>query len=255
MPFRSFSIVLLEAGLVTALVVGSFLVVQAEVRTSPSYQLQSDSINFSGGLSTSSNYALESTAGEVATGNSDSASYSLRAGYQQMQEVFLSMTAPADVVMSPNLGGITGGVANGTTNVVITTDGPAGYELTISAENSPAMQMGAESIANYVTDASPEADYTFTTDPTEAYFGFSPEGNDIDDRYRDNGAACGVGVLDTSLACWDAVVTTPVVIASGPANQPLGATTTLRFRVEIGNAAPVLAGTYIATTTLTAVAL
>jgi hypothetical protein len=64
----------------------------AQVRSSSNYQLQSDSINIGGGFSSSTSYIQESTVGEVATGISDSSSYSLRAGYQQMQEVYISMT-------------------------------------------------------------------------------------------------------------------------------------------------------------------
>jgi hypothetical protein len=139
MRARSFYNLFLKSIPLTLLIVSSLAVSGAQVRTSPSYQLQSDSINFAGGLSTSSNYSLESTAGEVATGESDSASYSLRAGYQQMQEVFLSMTAAPNVTMSPALGGLTGGTANGSTSVVVLTDSPSGYQLTIAAESAPAL--------------------------------------------------------------------------------------------------------------------
>ena len=50
----------------------------AQVRSSASYQLQSDSLNVGGGLSTSTSYISESTVGEVATGESSSASYMLK---------------------------------------------------------------------------------------------------------------------------------------------------------------------------------
>ena len=40
----------------------------AQVRSSTNYQLQSDSINIGGGLSSSTNFVQESTVGEVATG-------------------------------------------------------------------------------------------------------------------------------------------------------------------------------------------
>ncbi|MEM9336682.1 MAG: LamG domain-containing protein [Patescibacteria group bacterium] len=112
----------------------------AQVRTSSNYQIQSDSINIGGGLSSSTNFVQESTVGEIATGPSDSSTYQLRAGYQQMQEVFLSMTTPADVVMNPSLGGLTGGTSNGSTSVVVTTDSPSGYRLSIESENNPSMQ-------------------------------------------------------------------------------------------------------------------
>jgi hypothetical protein len=255
MFFRSFTFAGINALALTSLIFLFLNVVGAEVRSSPSYQLQSDSINFAGGLSSSSNYLLESTAGEVATGDSESTSYKLRAGYQQMQEVFISMTAPDPVVMTPNILGITGGTANGSTSVSVLTDSSGGYELTISAESAPAMQKGGDTIADYVPVANPDPDFSFLTSPTTAHFGFSPEGPDIDNRFRDDGLLCNASTGDTALACWDGLGTSNKVIARGAANQPNGATTTLNFRLVVGGSIVVPAGDYFATTTLTALPL
>lgn len=256
MFIRSFYNSLLQAGVLTLIVLGMLTVGFAQVRTSPSYQLQSDSVNFGGGLSTSTSYSLESTAGEVATGDSDSATYSLRAGYQQMQEVFLSLTGGNDVIMTPPLGGITGGTANGSTSVSVLTDSPSGYELSIASENAPAMQKDLDVIDDYVSGAAPNADFNFNTGSTDAHFGFSPEGPDIVSYFRDNGSVCSTGgSSDTALACWDGLSTSETVIAQGGANQPSGATTTIHFRVGIGGSAGVVAGTYVATTTITAIPL
>ena len=226
----------------------------AQVRSSNNYQLQSDSLNFGGGLATSSNYSQESTFGEIATGQSDSSTYSLRAGYQQMQAVYLAMTTPANVVMS-NLIGIGGGTSNGSTTVVVTTDSPAGYELSIAAENSPAMQSPTQTITDYAPAGDP--DFVFTTDATEAHFGFSPSGPDVVDRFLDNGVdTCNTDSNNTALACWDGLSTTPITIASAAtANQPLGASTTIHFRVGLGSNVVQEAGTYVSTTTVTAIAL
>jgi hypothetical protein len=256
MSLRSFYNLLLQTSVVTLFVYSALTVSFAQVRTSPSYQLQSDSVNFGGGLSTSTWYSLESTAGEVATGDGDSATYSLRAGYQQMQEVFLSLTGGDDVVMSPALGGLTGGTANGSTSVSVLTDSPGGYELSIASENAPAMQKGVDSLADYVSGAAPNADYAFNTASADAHFGFSPEGSDIVAYFRDNNAGvCGSGSFDNVLACWDGLSTSDTPIAQGGANQPTGATTTIHFRVGIGGTAGVIAGTYVATTTITAIPL
>lgn len=226
----------------------------AQVMTSPSYQLQSDSINVGGGLSSSTSYVQESTVGEIATGPSDSTTYSLRAGYQQMQEVYLSMSVPADVVMDNDIGGITGGTSNGSTTVTVITDSPAGYQLTIIAENDPAMQSPTDTIADYSAGGTP--DFIFTTAATDTHFGYSPSGVDIVQAFLDDGGTCGVSNGDTALACWDGLTTTSRLIAqSGGANQPAGATTTVNFRVFVGGSAPVEAGLYIATSTLTALPL
>ncbi|MEY2665429.1 MAG: hypothetical protein RLZZ480_534 [Candidatus Parcubacteria bacterium] len=243
----------IAAGVTTVI----FLCVQlgfAQVATSTNYQLQSDSINFGGGLSTSTNYTQESTFGEVATGNGTSTNYNLYGGYQQMQEVYLSLTAPADVILSPNLAGITGGTSNGSTTVTVTTDGPAGYSLLIASENNPAMRSGANTIDDY--DEGADADYSFVVTSGTADFGFSPSGVDIVPYFKDNGSLCGLGSLDTPLACWAGLLTSGVTIAeANGSNHPDGATTTMYFRVGVGSGANVISGVYTATTTLTALPL
>lgn len=246
--------VLSSLGLASVLTITILCILQiagAQVMTSPSYQLQSDSINTGGGRSTSNNYIQESTVGEIATGPSESTSYQLRAGYQQMQSVFLSMSAPANVVMDTSLGGLTGGTSNGSTTVTVITDSPSGYRITIESENDPAMQRGdGPTIADYVG----APDYTFTTGATDSHFGFTSAGVDVADEFADNGASgCGGGGDKEALVCWDGLSTTARIIAeAGSGNQPAGATTTLYFRVGLGGNVAVPAGLYTATTTLTA---
>lgn len=228
---------------------------RAQVMESDNFHIQSDSINFGGGLSTSSSYSLEDTLGEIATGDSDSDNYAMRAGYQQMQEVYLAMTSPDDVTMTPAIGGVSGGTANGSTTVTVTTDGAAGYQLLISGEGNPALQSDASSIPDYAP-AGANPDFAFAVTAGLASFGFSPEGTDIAARFKDNGAACNTGSGDTSLACWDGLSTTDEVIAERTtANHPAGTETTLNFRVGVGLGANVLEGIYTATTTVTALAL
>jgi len=240
---------------ITLVLMASILFVSAQTRTSPNYQLQSDSINVGGGLSNSTSYSVESTAGEIATGLSDSSTYSLRAGYQQMQEIFISLAGGADVVMSPALPGITGGEANGSSTFTVITDSPAGYNLTIQAANDPAMQRGdGPSINNYTPTST--ADFTFSIPAASAEFGFTPEGADVVAAFLDNGTTCGVGTTDTAFACWAPILDTTTEIArSTGANQPDGATTSVLYRVGITNGAVVPEGQYTATTTVTALPL
>jgi hypothetical protein len=246
------------APLVIVLMASLLLVreVFAQVRTSSSYQMQSDSINIGGGLSSSTDYVQESTVGEIATGPSDSTAYALRAGYQQLQEVYVSLAISGDVVMDPDLPGVTGGTANGSTTVTVVTDNPAGYRLIFQAESDPAMSSGPNTIANY--DAGQEPDYDFITGAFDAHFGFSPEGSDIIDRYKHNGSnLCAVGgSIITPQTCWEGASTTALVIAEGAGPRfPVGANTTLHFRVGIGGSAGVVPGVYTATTTVTALPL
>ncbi len=192
--------------------------------------------------------------GEVATGESDSSNYNLYAGYQQMQEVFISISDPTDVIMDPSLPGLTGGTSNGSTTVTVTTDSPAGYSLTIVTENSPAMQSGVNTIADYNEGVEP--DFSFTTSASQAHFGFSPSGVDLVQAFKDGGGLCNVNTQDTPLACWAGLSTTDREIARGiGSNHPDGATTTVFFRVGVGGSVGVPSGVYTATTTLTALSL
>lgn len=254
MIFKKFVSTIFQSAFLTTLVLSLIGIGSAQVMTSPSYQLQSDSINVGGGLSSSTSYVQESTLGEIATGPSDSATYSLRAGYQQMQEVFISLAVSGDVVMSPNLPGLTGGTSNGSTTFTVITDSPSGYQLAISAENDPAMQSDVNTIADYSAGANP--DFSFLVGSTDAHLGFSPQGVDVVQEFLDDGGTCNTGSLNTSLACWDGLSISDRVFASGlSANHPDGATTTLNFRVGIGSSAGVEAGLYTATTTVTALPL
>ncbi len=227
----------------------------AQTMQSTNYRIQSDSVNFGGGLATSTNYSLESTGGEIATGDGTSASYNLKAGYQQMLTTFISMTAADAVLMTPSIPGVSGGIANGSTTVTVTTDSVAGYQMTIAASQSPAMQKGSDTIPDYVPAGNP--DFTFTTNPADAHLGYSPSGVDVTSRFKDNGVTCGTGgTSETALACWDGLSTSGVeIVRRMSANTPNGSTTTVNFRVGIGGSVVQTGGTYVATTTLTAIAL
>lgn len=256
MSIRDVLVTALVALLLTVAILSGLGVAGAQVRESTNYRIESDSINFGGGLSSSTNYVLESTAGEIATGESGSTNFNLRAGYQQMVTTFLSMTAPSPVTMAPSIPGITGGTGNGSTTVTVTTDSSAGYQVTISASESPSMTKDADNIPDYVPTGS-DPDYTFRTGAGEAHFGYSPSGTDVATRFKDDGiSACGAGSLETDLVCWDGLDTAPeTIVQRTSANTPNGSTTTVNFRVWIGGGVNQTAGTYTATTTLTALSL
>lgn len=58
-------------------------IVHAQVMTSTTYKLQSDSVNFGGVRSGSASYNTEDTIGEISTGNLTGTSYNASIGYQQ----------------------------------------------------------------------------------------------------------------------------------------------------------------------------
>ena len=172
-----------------------------------------------------------------------------------MQEVFISLSGASNVSMSPSIPGVSGGTANGSTTVTVITDSPSGYSLTIVSDQSPAMQKGADSIADYVPAGS-DPDFSFITGSADSHFGFSPEGVDVVQRFKDDTSVCNAGTSNTSLSCWDGLSTSAKVIASSPsANQPNGATTTIYFRVGVGGSVLQAPGDYTATTTVTALPL
>lgn len=239
----------------TLLVVALLQVGSAQVMESNNYKMQSDSLNTGGGLSNSETFTMEDTVGEIATGNSTSTSFNLRAGYQQMQEVYISISAIPDVVLSPDLGGVSGGTSTGSTTFVVTTDSPAGYTATIEASSNPALQSGSNSIADYVPVGG-VPDFTFITDPSEAHLAYSPEGSDIAVRFQDAGSVCGLAGSDTQNRCFDGLSTSPVeILRRTSPNHPDGSTSTIRFTVGIGGTINVPEGVYVATTTITALPL
>ena len=244
-----------QASIATFLVVASFHLAGALVLQSTNYHIQSDSINFGGGLSTSSNYTLESTAGELASGVSTSSNYALKAGYQQMQEVYIAISGATDVVLSPSIPGVSGGMANGETTVTVITDSPSGYALTIASENSPAMQKETDTIADYAPQGA-DPDFSFVLGAADAHFGYTPQGADVVQRFKDDGDSCNAGSLDTALSCWDGLSLVEKTIASNTdANHPGGASTTVYFRVGVGGSVIQAPGVYTATTTFTALPL
>lgn len=235
--------------------IGGVPFAQAYVASSSNYVIQSDSINTGGGLSTSTSYRAESTIGESGVGTSSSPTYQLKGGYQQMQETYLAISAPGNVTMLPNIPAVGGGIANGSTAWTVTTDDPAGYTMNIVASGAPALQSGINSFADYVpAGASP--DFTFTTAAAAANFGFSPEGSDIVQKYKDNGAVCNAGALDSGSICWSPLSTTSnTIVTRTTPNHPSGTATTIRFRAASGASNVQPGGAYTATATLTVIAL
>ncbi len=243
--------------LIAALLLSGAFSAHAQVMSSPSYQIEFDSINIAGGLATSDSYVLEDTVGEFGTGRSVSANFQLRAGYQQMNETYLALSPPQNVSLTPSIGGLTGGTANGSTTFIVTTDSLAGYEVTIEASSTPAMNHVSTSTS--IDDYTPQGlvpDYDFTVAATSSEFGFSPEGDDIATRYENSGTMCGVSGTDAEDQCWDGLSMSVRTIVSRPtSNHPAGTETKLKFRAEVGAQARQLAGDYRATTTITVLAL
>lgn len=228
---------------------------KAFVMGSSSYRMNSDSVNFGGAPSQSTNYKDDATMGEIGTGFSSSTSYSMYAGYQQMQSSYISITSPNDDAL-PSLNGLAGGFSTASSTWTVLTDNAAGYTLSVRSVTSPALQgPGGASFDDYApSGADPDYDYTYTA--TESRFGFTPEGVDVDARFRDNGSICNAGGLDTVDKCWDGLSTVNKIVATGASsNHPNGATTTIKYRAAIGTSKIQDAGSYSTTVIVTATTL
>jgi len=233
------------------LIFGAYSAADAYVASSTNYRIQSDSINVGGILSTSTNYRIEDTAGEAGTGLATGTTYKLFGGYQEMHEIYISISSPSDVSMSPS---ITGGdrTSNGSVSWLVTTDSESGYTFAIKAGSAPALSSSASSFSDY-SPQSGNPDFTWSVTGNNSEFGFTPSGSHITSTYKDDGSSCGGGSQDTSSACWDGFSTSNKTIASlSSGNHPNGTATTISLRAEIGPASSQPVGSYSASITATA---
>lgn len=225
----------------------------AVVMSSTNYQIANDSINFAGGLSTSTSYNSESSVGEIGTGPSASATYTNLGGYQQMETSWVSLSVPASASLTPGINIVGGGIASTSVEFLVGTNNSSGYTMQMKANTAPALKGATVDFADYTTGGA-IPDYAWSVANADAEFGFTPEGTDIIDRFRDNGAICNqVAGADISNACWDPASTTYATIAQSIApNYPILATTTLKFRAEAGSATTIPIGSYTAGMIVTA---
>jgi hypothetical protein len=167
----------------------------------------------------------------------------------------------SNITMTPNLPGLTGGTANGATQVRVVTNNNTGYNMTIVASSSLGMigNTYGGTIPAYASAVNGVPDFTFTTPANRARFGYTVEASttaDLTQTFKDNGSTtCGTGANDTVDRCWIAATTTAVqIINRSSYTADNGATTTIKFRVVINsNPSPLIPeDTYVATTTLTA---
>lgn len=223
---------------------------------SSNYKIDQDSINFGGTEdSGSAGYKMSDTMGEVGTGQGSSASYVLNAGYREMFQGYISISSPGDVAMIPAIGGISGGVGNGSAVWNVKTDNPAGYQISVKSATSPALQSGSNSFADY-TSSTANPDYDWSVNTSSAEFGYTVEGNNADSKFLDDGSACGIGTGNTADKCWFGFSTSDQLIVNSSApNHPSGTDTTIKFRAESGTSHSQPGGTYTATIIVTAVAL
>ncbi len=226
------------------------------VAESANYRLERDSLNAGGGdFSESSSYLLSDTVGDISGGFAGVLT-AVTAGYRASEdEYYLTISAPVDVSMSPGLDGTVGGSSTGEAAWTVVTNDPDGYILYLASAASPALASVSDSFADYEPVESDVPDYSFTIAASESAFGFSVEGDDIAQNFKDNGSVCNSGSADTADSCWLGFDLADQEIASSSgANDPAGAITTVKFKATIGADKLQLQGDYTAALTVTALA-
>lgn len=226
---------------------------------STSYRIQESSVNV-GGLDsqTSTSYRLRETIGEAAVGTATSTSYKLQMGYQPMLVSFISLSvSTTSVELLPAIGAIAGGIATSSYSATVITDSAGGYSLYAVASTNPALKSGANSFVDYLPAIGATPDFTWLVAATTSGFGFTPEGDDIVQKFLDNGAdTCNTGSSTTSDACWYGFSTSTEAIATALSpNTPSGTATTIKLKAESGSSNSQTAGAYQATITTSAIAL
>ena len=195
---------------------------------------------------------------EPAVSSSASATSQFTVTLNVTNEISFSQ-GPSNVTLLPALAGITGGTANGQTQVRVLTNNNTGYSMTLNSSSSLGMIGNGFGgvVPAYVSAVGGVPDFAFTVPANRARYGYTVEAsttNDLATIFKDNGTTCGAGVADAVDSCWLAATTTPVTIINRTsATADNGATTTLKFRAVINsNPSPIITeDIYVSTTTLT----
>ncbi|MES2748779.1 MAG: hypothetical protein V4606_00055 [Patescibacteria group bacterium] len=177
---------------------------------------------------------------------------------QQITDEISFLVPAADVTMVGPIAGISGGNATGTTYVVVRTNNASGYTMDIAFSTSTAMR-GEVSLSTAIRDygvygAEPTLAFAASTSAQFAYSVTASSSVDIDPSFLNDTATCNTGSTSTVDTCWKGASTTAFRIVNRTTDAGSGATTTLRFKVNVpSNPLPaVTEDFYTATATLTA---
>lgn len=169
----------------------------------------------------------------------------------------ITISAPANVTMSPTIAGMTGGTGNGSATWTVITNDTAGFNMGLMASTTAALKSGSYSFADY-TEAAAVPDFTWTVAATDSEFGYTVEPATVADTVlalKDNGTACGgTATLNAADTCWDGFTTSNVVVINRSSiTTSAGQAEVVKFRAQSGASHFQEEGTYTATITATAV--
>jgi len=167
-------------------------------------------------------------------------------------EISLICPSTGDVALA-GISGLSGGASSVTAACGVNTNNALGYNLTIKATSTPAMMHsgGVYAIPDY-TETTPE--YNWALDAvTTSTFGYAVSSTDVVTAFKNNGSACGgAGTLSDFGHCFRSLTTSPVSVATRAIATPSTVTTTVNFKVEVGNQSNQPTGNYTSTIVVTA---
>jgi len=176
-----------------------------------------------------------------------------------------SFKVVADVNMDGSINGVTGGQATGTTQFVVLSNNSAGYTVDIDFQyttNNVAMvgdESGDESIRDYDGDVGGQPSFNFVASSSAGLFAYtvtSSSSLDTAQSFLSLGSTCnidsGSGGSSVDDRCWKAPASGGFTVVDAGDAATTGATSTLKFVVNVPNGAnpTPLAETYTATATL-----
>jgi hypothetical protein len=170
----------------------------------------------------------------------------------------ITISAPANVIMSPAIAGMTGGTANGSATWTVKTNNAAGFIMKIKASTSPALTASGGSFADYTQASTGIPDFSWSIDNAASEFGYTVEPSIVADTttlFKDDGNNCNTGSLNTTDKCWAAFNTTDATILNrSTTTTSAGEDAIVKLRAQSGPSHHQIQGDYQATVTVTALA-
>lgn len=171
----------------------------------------------------------------------------------------ITISSPTDVTMSSAIPGITGNPGSprtGSATWTVKTNNTTGFYMALKSSTNPSMQLDATyNFSDYSPASAGVPDYTWASPASSAAeFGYTVEPEtaaDTSTKFKDSGAACNTGSLNTADKCWYNMGTSDETVVSRSTNtDSSGEDEVVKFQTE-SNAKYLKEGNYTATITAT----
>ena len=162
----------------------------------------------------------------------------------------ITITDSPDITLSNTIG-VSNNTAVGTSTWSVVTTNSLGYFMTIRASTNPAMQSGANQVADFSTTTMP---HSWSVSANDARFGFSVFGSDTNASVWGSGTFCNGAATSTtnnSLNYYGFYTTATTTASNTVPTSPTGNNTTVCYAAQQGSSYYIPSGTYTATITAT----